>query len=175
MIQALPTNYNGITFRSRTEARWAVFFEALGIVWEHEREGFDVSGRWYLPDFHLPQFPLWFEVKPDETDGSERGHFGELCRLSGKAGIIAYGPPNIGASNLAYYSARDSGWWPDEAQHSRWLADRRDDGVYWIGDGESYGLEIGGPGQSTSHTKDPIVSPALRRAFEAAAAERFGT
>ena len=37
-IIALPTKYAGIQFRSRLEARWAVFFDALKIKWEYEPE-----------------------------------------------------------------------------------------------------------------------------------------
>lgn len=30
-IKPIETHYNGYRFRSRLEARWAVFFDALGI------------------------------------------------------------------------------------------------------------------------------------------------
>ena len=62
-IKAIPTTYKGIEFRSRTEARWAVFFDALGVRWVYEEEGFDVWGRWYVPDFHLIDLDAWWEVK----------------------------------------------------------------------------------------------------------------
>ena len=54
MIKAIQTEYNGIKFRSRLEARWAVFFDAVGVRWEYEPEGFELSnGIRYLPDFLL--------------------------------------------------------------------------------------------------------------------------
>ena len=54
MIKAIQTEYNGIKFRSRLEARWAVFFDAVGVTWEYEPEGFEFSnGIRYLPDFLL--------------------------------------------------------------------------------------------------------------------------
>ena len=59
----IQTNYKGYHFRSRLEARWAVFFDAAGMKWEYEPEGFDVNGRAYLPDFYLPEFGCYFEVK----------------------------------------------------------------------------------------------------------------
>lgn len=40
-IKAIQTRYKGYNFRSRLEARWAVFFDALGIKWEYEPEGFE--------------------------------------------------------------------------------------------------------------------------------------
>ena len=40
-IKAIETVYNGYRFRSRLEARWAVFFEAAGIEYEYEPEGFE--------------------------------------------------------------------------------------------------------------------------------------
>lgn len=62
MIRAIQTKYRGCHFRSRLEARWAVFFDAAGIKWLYEQEGYWVDGVPYLPDFYLPQFG-YFEVK----------------------------------------------------------------------------------------------------------------
>lgn len=75
-IQAIETRYAGCRFRSRLEARWAVFFDTLGISWEYEPEGLLVSwrltldeGRFrYLPDFRLPDLGLWAEVKGEWTE-----------------------------------------------------------------------------------------------------------
>lgn len=53
-MNAIETRYKGYRFRSRTEARWAVYFDACMIPWEYEREGYRLSnGQWYLPDFWL--------------------------------------------------------------------------------------------------------------------------
>jgi hypothetical protein len=55
-IKPIDTLYKGYLFRSRLEARWAKFFDALGIQWEYEKEGYDLGDAgWYLPDFWLPQ------------------------------------------------------------------------------------------------------------------------
>ena len=70
-IKAIETVYNGYRFRSRLEARWAVFFDAVGVQWKYEPEGFErapVCGPdseviRYLPDFHLPQTNTWVEIK----------------------------------------------------------------------------------------------------------------
>lgn len=70
-MKAIETTYSGVRFRSRLEARWAVFFDALGIKWEYEPEAFKLSdGTCYLPDFRL-SYPsphvggAWLEVKPE--------------------------------------------------------------------------------------------------------------
>ena len=62
-IKPIETVYNGYRFRSRLEARWAVFFRAVGIEYQYEPEGFDMDGLRYLPDFYLPSIDRWFEVK----------------------------------------------------------------------------------------------------------------
>lgn len=65
MFQAIETRYKQHRFRSRLEARWAVFFDALGIQWEYEPEGYDLGAAgWYLPDFWLPGAAFHAEVKP---------------------------------------------------------------------------------------------------------------
>ena len=54
MLRAIETEYKGYRFRSRLEARWAVFFDACGVKWEYEPEGFILpNGQQYLPDFLL--------------------------------------------------------------------------------------------------------------------------
>jgi hypothetical protein len=63
-MKALPTRYRGQLYRSRTEARWSIFFDHLGIVHEYEPQGFVTDGTAYLPDFFLPAQTLIAEVKP---------------------------------------------------------------------------------------------------------------
>ena len=55
-----PT-YRGYRFRSRIEARWAVFFENLGIKWTYEPEGFSLRFDYekYVDD-------LWENLSEDE-------------------------------------------------------------------------------------------------------------
>ena len=66
MIKTIPTTYNNIKFRSRLEARWAVFFDQLGIKYLYEYEGFELENKeWYLPDFYLPEYGIYCEVKPN--------------------------------------------------------------------------------------------------------------
>lgn len=53
-LKPIETFYNGFRFRSRLEARWAVFFDALGVRYEYEPEGFELpNGKYYLPDFRV--------------------------------------------------------------------------------------------------------------------------
>jgi hypothetical protein len=76
-IQPIQTAYHGCLFRSRLEARWAVFFDTLQIPWEYEPEGFQTSAGPYLPDFRI-QFRrhvwTWFEVKSDMAPPADPRH-----------------------------------------------------------------------------------------------------
>ena len=68
-LKPLETRYGGCRFRSRLEARWAVFFDALGIRWEYEPAGYRLAdGTCYLPDFWLPGLGVFVEVKPQGGD-----------------------------------------------------------------------------------------------------------
>lgn len=63
-MKPIETEYNGYRFRSRLEARWAVFFDALSIKYLYEPEGFRLrDGTYYLPDFYLPELKTWIEIK----------------------------------------------------------------------------------------------------------------
>lgn len=70
-IKPIETRYKGYRFRSRLEARWAVFFDSLGLKWEYEPEGFDLGfGELYLPDFWLPEMNAWVEIKGEKPDAA---------------------------------------------------------------------------------------------------------
>lgn len=63
-VKPIETIYNGYRFRSRLEARWAVFFDRMGIRYEYEPEGFILShGIQYLPDFYLIDMDAYVEIK----------------------------------------------------------------------------------------------------------------
>ena len=90
-IQTLPSFYAGIKFRSRLEARWAIFFNRCGIKWEYEPEGYLLEdGTCYRPDFllhglvGLVEGDLFVEVKGKltEKDAKKISMF-----VNGKKGI----------------------------------------------------------------------------------------
>jgi hypothetical protein len=146
MIKPIPTRYAGRLFRSRLEARFAVFFNALGIDWDYEPEGFALKAGWYLPDFYLPNLDggTWIEVKP-----WGKGHyFGWGCgpaledkRLDEFADLnerffVAHGLPDPNNS---------SGWFGYE---SPGLLNAAWDPHYWCvcGCGKTVGLQFDGRG-----------------------------
>lgn len=68
-MKAIETFYNGYRFRSRLEARWAVFFDAMDVRYKYEPEGFVLGdGTCYLPDFYLPDLNIWVEAKGQLTN-----------------------------------------------------------------------------------------------------------
>ena len=83
IIKPIETIYNGYRFRSRLEARWAVFLDCLGVKYEYEPEGFEMpDGTRYLPDFRVmchasrgadcEPFPLYIEVKGQMDEASAK-------------------------------------------------------------------------------------------------------
>ena len=71
-IKPIETFYSGYRFRSRLEARWAVFFDHAGIEYEYEPEGFELEdGTRYLPDFYFPQYDWYAEVKAPRDGAKE--------------------------------------------------------------------------------------------------------
>lgn len=89
-LKAIPTKYNGYIFRSRTEARWAVFFENAGIKFYYEPEGINIRGSInYLPDFYLPDSDTWFEAKGVLDDVSTEKIEG-LIKYGGKPVVVGY-------------------------------------------------------------------------------------
>ena len=116
-IKAIETVYNGYRFRSRLEARWAVFFDALGVKYEYEPEGYDLgeAGK-YLPDFWLPEYSLWVEVKRSSGGcigdkkllKQEHLKAEKLRDLTGYPVVLCFGLP-LHCWNYLYISEQENG------------------------------------------------------------------
>src|SRR3546814_16482953 len=102
---------------------------------------------------------MWFEVKPDETDGSEQDVFKKLCKETKTPGIIAYGSPSPRQCNLLRVS--------DEGQiigKYMFLSDRRNDGDYWLSN-DDYGCFSIGPVDGPDHGRWQIMGDSLKASF----------
>lgn len=118
-IKPIETIYKGYRFRSRLEARWAVFFDACGIAYEYEPEGFTLDdGTNYLPDFYLPEFELYVEIKPFDHDIvhaiGDRNIWEQKCAefrdSTDMAILLCYGQPADHLCNLLFtWDTCDSG------------------------------------------------------------------
>ena len=112
-IKAIETSYNGYRFRSRLEARWAVFFDAIGLDWEYENEGYVLSDSTkYLHDFYFPKGWGRFrfaEVKPrcDHSNDFSLSKYKRFC-ADGYSCILLDGPPDV-TQYYAWENNSDSG------------------------------------------------------------------
>jgi hypothetical protein len=97
MIKAIETSYKGYRFRSRLEARWAVFFDALGVSWDYEPEGYDLGELgWYLPDFFIQgnrSYGPYIEIKGQAPTKLEVQKLCALCSDKTAYGAIVWGVP----------------------------------------------------------------------------------
>ena len=99
-FKAIDTEYKGYRFRSRLEARWAVFFDACRVPWRYELVGFELPSGWYLPDFWIPnpmpEWPnagYWVEIKGQEPSGVEKQLALELAITTKHTTKILVGDP----------------------------------------------------------------------------------
>ncbi len=135
-VKSIPTEFAGIAYRSRTEARWAVFFTENNIPFSYETEGFEIDGLRYVPDFWLPFAKCWFEVKPFDPLPIEQEKALRLAWATGKMVFLAPGAPaeDIG---LHVYS-------PSGKRQSDWrFVYAHDDGIGYICDNDwNYSLKV---------------------------------
>jgi hypothetical protein len=92
-----PTRYAGVFFRSRTEARWAVFWDRLGIGWEYEPERFELpNGQIYIPDFRIccGEDSTLVEIKPPPSPDFEK------AKLLAVPMVLLEGPPGYAPVTL---------------------------------------------------------------------------
>ena len=71
----MEASYSATLFRSRAEARWAIFFDLMGWDWDYEPCHYSLGEHLnYLPDFYLPATHTWVEVKgPGFLDATAMG------------------------------------------------------------------------------------------------------
>ena len=113
-IKAIETEYNGYLFRSRLEARYAIFFDTLGIKWDYEPEGYEIAtGVWYLPDFFIPSLDCFIEIKGPEPTRKELDNARLLSEY--KPVVIFHGMPGEYPGEVYLYDFTNSGggeqWW----------------------------------------------------------------
>ncbi len=110
LCKPIETSYKGYRFRSRLEARWAVYFDAIGLKWQYEPEGFEFKdGTRYLPDFWLPQVKMWAEVKHEGGFANEELYkIYLLVRGTGKGCILLDGMPDERCYRATIYCSSDT-------------------------------------------------------------------
>ena len=91
----LPTQHNGITYRSRLEAKWAVFYSTLNIQFQYEPDGYNLGGIWYLPDFFLPKQQCFIEIKPTYPTDAEETKLSQLSIFTQKRCFLFFGGVSI--------------------------------------------------------------------------------
>lgn len=97
----IETLYKGIHFRSRLEARWAMFMDLIGVPWQYEPDAFIVGpGKGYLPDYYLPTMDAYLEIKPRDPSEEESQKARSLAVESGKNVFLLFGP--IATPNASY-------------------------------------------------------------------------
>lgn len=98
-MKPIPTKYKETLFRSRLEARWALFFDELGVKWLYEHEGYQLASGWYLPDFWLPSIDTFVEIKGVDPNDREVQLCSELSQSTGHRVILM---------------SRELGWWVED-------------------------------------------------------------
>ncbi|MFR7821860.1 MAG: hypothetical protein ACLU30_00550 [Odoribacter splanchnicus] len=102
-MKAIETTYNGYRFRSRLEARWAVFFKYIHLDYEYEKEGFTLeNGLSYLPDFYIPSMDLYIEIKPSFSEITMDDALKMECFGNNKQLMVIIGSP--GKQEMYYLS-----------------------------------------------------------------------
>lgn len=165
-IRSLQTRYGGVVYRSRTEARWALAFDALGIRFDYEPEGFLVRSGAYLPDFRLPDLRMFFEVKGQEPTAEEAAKCEELAIAAEYDFLIAEGAPD----------ERFQIHWFDRGgrREGKYLLaqDRYVNCGFWLVDEDGQGFPIG-PNRTLRAPAGPMLSGAIEEAISLAKSERF--
>lgn len=190
-------SYSSVLFRSRTEARWALFFDLMGWSWDYEPCHYGLGALNYLPDFYLPDADVWVEVKgPTFLDAASMGKVASAAAgphplpsrrppYERAAAVVLVGPmPPVGPGRPVHQLVTPTGT-PRVAGFSR---------AVWEVDGTMRALEpkpwLTVPATGDKPARRPTTAradelllpapagrlgmhPALQRAYEEAARVRF--
>lgn len=102
MHMKVETKYNGYRFRSRLEARWAVFLDHFQEPYEYEGEWYWLPGFW-LPDFWLPRMECWLEIKRTQPTEGEMKLYQVITHNTGYPIILAWSMPKVNMGNTKVY------------------------------------------------------------------------
>jgi hypothetical protein len=172
-IKPIETVYAGHHFRSRSEARWAILWDCLGVAFEYEPDCFEVGGRRYLPDFLLRRHGMFVEVKGVYPTDEEKEKCSDLARESGLDALIAIGSPKEKfqivrfASNGEEYEGLWVIAWDKIPGCGMWLVREEVNGkdhASWVG-----------PNFGARKPGGPMFSGALEEAYAVAGGARFET
>lgn len=191
-VKAIETKYRGYRFRSRLEARWAVFFDVIEEPYQYEPQGFEIHGIRYLPDFYLPNRHAWIEIKPQEPDDATKECLATFAWNSDNPLWIVVGSPwatfdGLAGQELDYFIWR----WDRSAEGPMgdlgdWLSGWNDHEIFvqcrrceYIGlesrmfHFEQYDGEGGGYGICCTDRVGYAASPRLLNAYSVARSVRF--
>lgn len=88
----IETWHQSILFRSRMEARWAVFLDEMDVSFSYEQEGFNLGELGgYRPDFWMPSVGKWMEYKPVRPTEVEFEKGRRVAALTGHPFVFFYG------------------------------------------------------------------------------------
>ena len=90
--KGIVTLYGDHYFKSRLEARTAVFLDNLNISWQYEGVtiSYEKKAKTYTVDFHLPDVPIYLEIKPSYPTDEEIEKAMYLCRHQRRDVAIVY-------------------------------------------------------------------------------------
>ncbi|MDJ0599551.1 MAG: hypothetical protein QNJ37_11995 [Crocosphaera sp.] len=198
MINPIETVYKGIRFRSRLEARWAVFLDTLNFKFVYEPDGYDLNGTWYLPDFWVPDWKAFLEIKPQQPTKEQMDKCQSLSTLTSYRVLLIAGQPWIDEYTVFLFEPELSNQLEDEDNEEKndedhapdftwtplgFAQDRKDERVIWLCSEDEYGCEgtsLYFPPEPHPRwgEKNPLTGEWANRiikAFEAARQERFNT
>lgn len=189
MINPIETKYKGIKFRSRLEARWAVFINALGFNFVYEPDAYNLNGIYYLPDFWIPDWKAFIEIKPTSPTEEEKEKCDLLSKLTKNQVLLITGQPWIDEYQVFWFNkikdniSHEQSDKYDDLMFDRELTfaeDRKEERVIWL-------VSEGGCASSFYVPSDPSPkwgdkypltqewAESILKAFEVARQERFGT
>jgi len=142
-MQPIQTHYNGYHFRSRLEARVAIFLDNIGWKWRYELEGFEFSdGTRYLPDFLVIDPTtgaglFYIEVKGQNPTPDDLHKAAELCTDSKLPVVFIVGEIDarkICGGLLGYVSNEEVGYHEMNFSISYYCWNKWGEPGYWVED-----------------------------------------
>jgi hypothetical protein len=166
-MKIIPTTYEGIEYRSKTEAAWAAYLTYLGVNFEYEPEAFDLgSSGYYLPDFYLVDIDCFLEIKPTFILSGRESPVQSLANNTDKRVYLAKGQPRMFGDDCSdyievYFSEQGSDYpyWPCLCQFCGKF------GIEFEGRSGRIKCCINNKGDKSYNSNDPRLNKAVKYAL----------
>lgn len=103
--------YKGQSFKNELEAKTAVFFDGMGVLWAYETEGYALpDGSWFMPSFVSLESGVFIDVYPQAITQTHIEKCKQLVCITERKVLVRCGDLGVTAFHTFHLSGDHEVW-----------------------------------------------------------------